>query len=224
MKTCKKCGISKPLEAYPKSTRTNDGHLGSCQVCRNAYAVAWRARDPEKHRATRAEWRTKNPNKNIEYYDNYLSREGKARRIPKTPEEIRLRQNEYNKKWEKQDRKKHPEKYKTTPRQLEWQRIDRLMHPEKYRMYSKTYYDRDPKKHRAKSAAWYKANKELVAEKNIVYNRNRVDKLKDHYVISLIKGKGGKLTDIPKALIEVKRLEILIKRRVKNENSNDTKK
>lgn len=222
MKTCKKCGINKPLQAYPKSKRTNDGHMGSCQECRNAYAVAWRARDPEKNRAIRAEWRAKNPDKERQYYDNCLAREGKSRREPKTPEELRIRQNEYNKRWLKQDREKHPEKYKTTPRKLEWQRIDRLMNPEKYKRYVKNCYERNRQKYIAKTSAWREANKEYVAEKQKTYNRNRVDNLRDTYVKNLIKGKTEiPIATIPQALIEAKRLQLKI-RRMTNEKHNTT--
>jgi hypothetical protein len=208
VKTCKKCGETKALELFNKSTRTLDGHLGSCKSCLTAY---------------KKQWKQDNPNKNIEYYDNYLAREGKSRRVLKTDEEKRIKYNETQTKWRKADRKKHPEKYKSSPRKIEWQKIDRLMHPEKYRGYVKNCYERNRQKYIARTKAWYEDNKEYVAKKQKVYNRNRVDKLQDPYVKSLIKGKGElSIDDIPKALIEVKRLEILIKRRVKNENSNNT--
>jgi hypothetical protein len=223
VKTCKKCGETKPLEAYPKTKKTNDGHSGSCKECRNAYVVAWSARNPEKIREIKAKYRAKNPDKGRKDYDIYLARVGKSRYKPKTPEEIRERKNEYNSRWKKEDRKKHPEKYKNSPRKLEWQRMDRLKHPEKYKEYVKICYYRHHQKYIAKAHEWYKANREYVVERQKVYNRNRIASLADRYVLSLIKGKGGKLTDIPQELIEAKRLQLKI-RRMANEISNSTTK
>lgn len=37
-KTCKKCGITKPLAEFVKSGNCLDGHLGSCKDCINARA------------------------------------------------------------------------------------------------------------------------------------------------------------------------------------------
>jgi hypothetical protein len=68
-------------------------------------------------------------------------------------------------------------------------------------------------------------NKEYVAEQQRIANRKMVDNLQDRYVKLLIRGKKkGALSidNIPDVLVEAKRLEILIKRRVKNENSNNT--
>jgi hypothetical protein len=207
MKTCKKCGETKAFELFAVSSRTRDGHLGVCRGCTLAYAKQWKQDNPEKVTA---------------WYDNHLESIGKTRRVLKTPEEIRTRQNEYNRRWLKQDRAKHPEKYKSSPRKIEWQKIDRLMNPEKYKRYVKNCYERNRQKYIAKTNAWREANKEYVAEKQKTYNRNRVDNLRDTYVKNLIKGKTEiPIATIPQALIEAKRLQLKI-RRMTNEKHNTT--
>ena len=203
MKTCKKCGESKKLELFAVSSRTRDGHLGVCRGCTLAYAKQWKQDNPEKVTA---------------WYDNHLESIGKTRHVLKTPEEIRARNNEYDLRWKKQDRVKHPEKYKSSPRKIEWQRLDKLMNPEKYKRYVKNCYERNRQKYIAKTSAWREANKEYVAEKQKTYNRNRVYNLRDPYVKSLIKGKTEiPIATIPQALIEAKRLEVLIKRKLRDE-------
>ncbi len=129
--------------------------------------------------------------------------------------------NEYSSNWKKQDRKKNPEQWKTSDRQLEWQRQDRINNPEKWKAYSKAHYDRHRDELIEKTKEWAKRNKAYLSEQNKHYGRYAVDNLVDRYIKYLIKGKGWlEISAIPEALIEVKRLQILINRRIKDENSN----
>jgi hypothetical protein len=210
VKTCKKCGETKAIEAYGKSTRTRDGYLGVCRSCLVSY---------------KQQWKQDNPEKKAEYYDNYLASIGKTRYVKKTEEEKRIRDRANQSKWRKADRKNHPEKYKATERKLEWQRQDRLNNPEKWKGYNKTNYINHKESIAANLKLWKMKNKEYVAEQQRIANRKMVDNLQDRYVKLLIRGKKkGALSidNIPDVLVEAKRLEILIKRRVKNENSNNT--
>ena len=61
-------------------------------------------------------------------------------------------------------------------------------------------------------------NIDKVRANDIRNSKRKVERLSDAYVKQLLHIK----VDVPQALIEAKRLEILIKRRVKNENSNNT--
>lgn len=36
MRTCRKCGIEKPLESFPKNKAVASGHVYNCKVCTNA--------------------------------------------------------------------------------------------------------------------------------------------------------------------------------------------
>ena len=209
VKTCKKCGETKSLELFNKSARTRDGYLGACKSCLIAY---------------KKQWKQDNPEKKVEYYDNYLASIGKTRHVKKTEEEKRIRDRANQSKWRKADRKKHPEKYKVTERKLEWQRQDRLANPEKWKVYNKTNYAKHKEAIADNLKRWKAKNKEYIAEQQRIANRKRVDTLHDRYVKYLIRGKrkgGLTIDDIPDVLVEAKRLEILIKRRVKNENSNN---
>lgn len=168
MKTCTKCGGTKPLAEYPMSKRTIDRHLWACTSCTLSYSRQWKLNNPEKK---------------VLWYDNYLVKNGKTRRVLKTEEEKRIRDNATIAKWRKEDRKKHPEKYKTTQRKREWQRKNREYNPDQYKAYS------------------VKARRDLV----------------DSYILRQLFGTVN--MEVPKALIEAKRLQILIRRSV-NENRN----
>lgn len=37
MKTCSKCGLSKPLEEFQKRAKNKDGHAGICKLCKREY-------------------------------------------------------------------------------------------------------------------------------------------------------------------------------------------
>jgi hypothetical protein len=168
-------------------------------------------------------WKAKNPDKSKEYYDNLLKREGKSRYVAPTAEEKRIRDRANQSKWRKADRKKHPEKWKATAKKLGWQRQDRINNPEKWKAYTKAHYDKHSETLREKTKQWTKANKEYVAERQKIYGKRKVDELHHKYVLYLLRGKKYlKNIEVPDVLVEAKRLEILIKRRIKDENSNTT--
>lgn len=205
-KDCKKCGETKALTEYHKSSRTIDGHLGICRACDKLYKAIWKANNPDKSK---------------EYYDNLLKREGKSRYVPPTAEEKRIRDRANQSKWRKADRKKHPEKWKSTAKKLEWQRQDRINNPEKWKAYTKAHYDKHSETLKEKTKQWTKANKEYVAERQKIYGKRKVDELHPNYVLYLLRGKNyPKNIEVPDVLVEAKRLEILIRRSVKNENNN----
>lgn len=78
MKTCTKCGESKPLSEFNKNSRTRDGLRSWCRACvsiasakwyventekANAARAKWQAANPEKHKASAGKWRAANPGK-----------------------------------------------------------------------------------------------------------------------------------------------------------------
>lgn len=51
VKTCTKCGETKPLEDFGRDKRSRDGRTARCKECINAYTRAWHHRDIEQNRA-----------------------------------------------------------------------------------------------------------------------------------------------------------------------------
>jgi len=56
VKTCKKCGESKGLDAF-------SGARSECKACAAKCLAKWRAENPEKGRASKAKCRAENPEK-----------------------------------------------------------------------------------------------------------------------------------------------------------------
>lgn len=73
MKTCTKCGESKPLEAYgTDKSRRKDGLTIQCRTCRSAKSLAWYKENQDHCRAVRKAWDKGNKErvsaKNAAYY------------------------------------------------------------------------------------------------------------------------------------------------------------
>lgn len=60
MKTCRKCGATKPLTEFHTHPETLDGYLNHCAACVRARVREWRARNAERIRAKDVE-RAKSP-------------------------------------------------------------------------------------------------------------------------------------------------------------------
>lgn len=76
MKTCVRCGVTKPLDEFRPSSRNRDGYRGECRACGKAYQQAYylanrektlarhrkrREDNPELARAIARAWHKKNP-------------------------------------------------------------------------------------------------------------------------------------------------------------------
>lgn len=48
-KTCKKCNITKPLNAFHKDKQYKDGRHGSCKDCRNTYNTMYKKANKDKY-------------------------------------------------------------------------------------------------------------------------------------------------------------------------------
>jgi hypothetical protein len=86
MKTCKKCGETKPLDDFYRATGMHDGRRNDCKTCNlvakksrydSAKAVAaakrWQARNPERVRAYQADYRSR-PGQKRAQRDRYYRR------------------------------------------------------------------------------------------------------------------------------------------------------
>jgi hypothetical protein len=51
IKACKKCGVERPLEEFPKSKSMMDGHTNLCRPCTLEYERAWKMANPDKVKA-----------------------------------------------------------------------------------------------------------------------------------------------------------------------------
>lgn len=62
MKTCTSCLQSKTLEEFGKCRSAKDGLNWVCKLCQRSKAKEYREANPEKYKASRDAYRTKNPN------------------------------------------------------------------------------------------------------------------------------------------------------------------
>ena len=52
MKTCVKCGQTKPLDSFPKHKECRDGRRGTCKECRREYCRNWYSANRGRQRAS----------------------------------------------------------------------------------------------------------------------------------------------------------------------------
>ncbi len=75
MKTCKDCGIKKPLDEFPKHKQTKDGHRGQCKTCKQIYERELykdkTAFKQKKYKRGEKNGNSKLSNKDIELMFNY---------------------------------------------------------------------------------------------------------------------------------------------------------
>ena len=189
-KICKKCGETKALHDYSKEARVKDGHLATCKKCCNALKRAWDKENKEKLAAYRKKYYDKNK--------KYLLAQ---QRVSRNTDEFRA--------------------HRRATRDLEKNKIScRKYYAENYETKIKPrhaeYYSRPEVIERKKISS----HKDYIT-KGIERNKRKIADVTPKYVRELLRQDGTlKGVPIPEALIEVKRLQILIKRRVKNENSN----
>lgn len=63
IKRCSKCGVEKPTTDFGRNARTSDGLYWCCKACRSVVVKAYRAANPEIHRASNRAWNAANPDK-----------------------------------------------------------------------------------------------------------------------------------------------------------------
>ena len=67
MKTCTKCGETKPLSEFSADDAYKAGYQSHCKACKNAYQRARYAKNRERELARVKAWHEKNPGKMAEY-------------------------------------------------------------------------------------------------------------------------------------------------------------
>ena len=63
MKTCTKCGETKPFSEFHKNLANADGLLNQCKPCRKQMAASWYLGNKETVKKSCAAWKEKNPEK-----------------------------------------------------------------------------------------------------------------------------------------------------------------
>lgn len=113
-KLCRKCCVEKQLTEFYKAASQQDGIDRLCKVCRKQATLDSKARDPQRVRLVKKEWRQKNKNR--------VAEQDKASRLKHREKRLvllrqwrqrnkeQVRQSAY--KW----RAENPEKYKATVR------------------------------------------------------------------------------------------------------------
>ena len=61
MKTCPKCGESKPIGQFYKSKNRTSGRKSYCKSCDHAISEAWKKANPQRARELHARWNSANP-------------------------------------------------------------------------------------------------------------------------------------------------------------------
>lgn len=210
MKTCKTCGKEKPIEEFVKSKNTKDGRLNKCKLCNNLIRKEQYYANHEYRKQKDKEYREKNKEKVKLWSHKYKE---------KNREKIRIAEREW--------RKNNPELSRERSRRYH------EAHPN----YKKKYYAKNKTKLIRKVVEWQKENKgrykkrleewkmknySRYIEMERLRSKKARDELTDAYVVSMLRGDGKlSIKDVPKELIEAKRLQILIQREIKNLNKGE---
>jgi hypothetical protein len=205
VKTCKKCGEIKALELFNKSARYVDGYSRYCKICTAEWSRRYRERHPDRLKAryqnnkeayiAKAKvWKAANPDKVKIIAEKYRNTD--------KHKEIRQAWNKANKE-------------KLLENSRRWAKAN----PERRRQIVYKWNDKNKLHVTERCRKWRIANKEKRRTQSIIRAKKEADSLSDRYVrYSLL---GFTIADnVPKELIEAKRLEMLIKRRIKDEKRN----
>jgi hypothetical protein len=72
-KTCRLCGVHKPLAEYHRASTSKDGHRGECKDCFRAQAAARYRADPERVKSRVRRWQQENPQRVRETRAAYIA-------------------------------------------------------------------------------------------------------------------------------------------------------
>lgn len=83
MKTCRKCGVDKPVSDFNKRERNRDGLDTRCRECGRIASAAWRVANPERASAAVAAWHAAHPESNRAASARYRARNPEKRKAIK---------------------------------------------------------------------------------------------------------------------------------------------
>ena len=157
MKTCTKCGETKPLTEFGKQKATKDGYAYKCKSCMNEYSRHWREENRERIKQYRQE-----------------NKEAIAERNKRWREENKETAREYGRQWREENRehiKQYREDYRETS--LEHQRRWREENKEAIRKYQIRYHQKNKEKMLERRRQWREENKEALYEYNRRYREEK---------------------------------------------------
>lgn len=170
MKVCSKCRENKPVGAFHRSSREQDGLQNACKSCRSLTSKAYYTAHSDKAKAVSAAWRAANPDKR------------RATHVA----------------WYAANR----EKVCAT------QKARYAANPDKIKAINAAWNAANPEKVKAARKAWWAAN----PDKKKAKRAKETARLPDWQVKCLLN-----LKDAPPELIELKRLQVQIKRELKRQ-------
>lgn len=213
-KICIKCNIEKPLakEFFNKKKENKDGWNNTCTKCKVERNKQLRILKPEQYKATQ-----------ISFQEKHGKRIADERRLRKQSDP------EYRSHVLATAAKSYRKRIKPKP----CGKCGKLIYPgEKKDKYciicvpdptrSINYYRLNPEKYKEAGRIYEQQNRPLVNKRQNEGKKRAIDELTDGYIVTLIRGSkypGLTLDKVPKEMIETKRLTLLIKRELKQQEN-----
>jgi hypothetical protein len=189
MKTCSHCNIEKPLTEFYKNRSRKDGLQSDCKKCRKEGAAKWHAEHKEQAAKRAASYRARNPAKNKERQTKYAidNKESIAEKAKIYRSKFRDVLNSKSKKWREANKERCCERGK------KWR--------EKNKDAIKAYFNLRKEEHREYMREW---------------SKQQGINLTDLYVRAAVSRMSGVASgDITSELVEAKRLQLQIVRKLK---------
>lgn len=92
MKTCTKCHIDKPIEAFYKRKRSPSGHEAECKDCRKKRNTNWVSANRKRHNKMMQEWYQKNKDRHLDNSKIWYADNKERKLMTTNARELRCRQ------------------------------------------------------------------------------------------------------------------------------------
>lgn len=160
IKRCRKCGENKRLSGFSRSKEAKDGHINSCKDCMRIWAIDYRAKNLEKHKAVSLNWYYQNKEK-ARQQNKKWSQENKEKRrehARKSNEKHKEKCKERGRVYREENRDKVREGNKIAGKKWRAKNKEafaamtkawRGAHPERFRELVKDWDKRNPEKRKA---------------------------------------------------------------------------
>ena len=211
-KVCSSCKEEKPFELFRCLSRSKDGYTGRCKACLNIKDKQYNAALSDETRNRRKDqiraWRVKNPEKVNKAGRDYYARnkEAELARIKKWREENKDRVSETSRKWREENKEYFYAKVEA------W----RLQNMERVAAKHREWTKNNPTKVKEGTKKWRSKNPDKVKAMSKRAQVKRVENLTNKYINDLFKKQVGVASiKVPSGLIEAMRVNLFIKRKLK---------